>query len=246
MATPCNAMPCHAMPWTWPCHSYAMLATRTGAASTSTLVWHKLHGVQCTSYASAQCTACMLYAAGYTLHACMQPAAYNMQHGCMHAGGPDLRCEHQRGCAALRPLLCHLPPPQTSRPDRSLTTRPKSEPPTADSRAAAHRTAAVRAHSLRRAGARRRANRMARSSVRHEPSSAAEREGVPVCRRGCGHLDRCAVQRRAARREQPERLEVPACAAPPGLTAGTVARGTGITPATSAPGLGAVDGRSAQ
>jgi hypothetical protein len=50
---PCHAMPCHAMPChAMPCHGHAMLATRTGAASTSTLVRHKLHVVQCTSYAA--------------------------------------------------------------------------------------------------------------------------------------------------------------------------------------------------
>ena len=89
----------HAMPW--PCH--AMLATRTGAASTSTLVWHKLHGVQCTSYAAVY----GMHAERYRLHAARMHATSSVQHAAwLHAcwrPGPALR-------ASAR--LCRAPCPR--------------------------------------------------------------------------------------------------------------------------------------
>jgi hypothetical protein len=115
-----------------PCRGHAMLATRTGAASTSTLVRHKSHVVQFKSYAAVY----GMHAVRSRLHA-VRMHACNLQRitcsmvACMLVAR-DLRCEHQRGCAGLRPLaVCREPSPSPSRsmfPLRARARRARGVP----------------------------------------------------------------------------------------------------------------------
>jgi hypothetical protein len=99
---PCSghAMPCHGPAMQWPCEHQ-----HTGLAQ---VAWRTVQVVRFSAVYGMHAVRSRLHAA--RMHATCS-VQHNMQHGCMHAGGPDLRSEHQQLCRAPSPS----PSPATCR-----------------------------------------------------------------------------------------------------------------------------------